>query len=204
MDWSIGVVVVPSGSGKSSIGHQLFGGGQLYDPTGWPQYAPVIDAIAPDGDFNFVTASLAAVGLGSVPVWLRPYPVLSMGEKFRANLARVVCEAPRAVVIDEFTSVVDRQIARVGVATFQKAWRRTEGQCVLLSCYYDILDWVEPDWIFDTTTREFTRGRLRQRPKFNLEIFKTNKSYWRIFEPHYYFKIARYDGREPLCRADWW
>ena len=62
-DWSIGVVVGPSGSGKSSIGHQLFGGGQLYDPTGWPQYAPVIDAIAPDGDFNFVTASLAAVGL---------------------------------------------------------------------------------------------------------------------------------------------
>jgi hypothetical protein len=36
-----------------------------------------------------------------------------------------VCEAPAKVVIDEFTSVVDRQIAKVGALAFQKAWRRT-------------------------------------------------------------------------------
>jgi len=87
----------------------------------------------------------AAVGLGSVPSWLRPFGVLSNGEKFRANLARVICDAPKQVVVDEFTSVVDRQIARFGALAFQKAWRRTGGQCVLLSCHYDILDWLEPD-----------------------------------------------------------
>ena len=50
----------------------------------------------------------------TVPAWLRPYRVLSNGERFRADLARIVCEAPKRVVIDEFTSVVDRQIAKVG------------------------------------------------------------------------------------------
>ena len=51
----------------------------------------------------------AQVGLGDVPTWLRPYRVLSTGQQFRANLARVLCEAPARVVIDEFTSVVDRK-----------------------------------------------------------------------------------------------
>lgn len=72
-----------------------------------------------------MTAALSAVGLGSVPTWLRPYPILSNGEKFRADLARVICSAPKRVVIDEFTSVVDRQIAKIGALAFQKAWRRT-------------------------------------------------------------------------------
>jgi hypothetical protein len=47
------------------------------------------------GDFDAVTAALAAVGLGTVPAWLRPFPLLSNGEKFRANLARAICEAPK-------------------------------------------------------------------------------------------------------------
>jgi hypothetical protein len=40
-------------------------------------------------------------------------PPLSKGERFRADLARIVCEWPAPVAIDEFTSVVDRQIARI-------------------------------------------------------------------------------------------
>ena len=152
LDWSIGVVVGPSGSGKTSIGKQMFGGGKIYEPQGWDKDKPIIDCIAPQGDFNDVTAALSAVGLGSVPAWLRPYHVLSNGEKFRADLAKIVCEAPESVIVDEFTSVVDRQIAKFGALAFQKSWRRTGGKCVLLSCHYDILDWVEPDWVFDTAT----------------------------------------------------
>jgi len=189
LDWSIGVVVGPSGSGKTSIGRQLFGGGKIYEPSGWDTAKPIVDCINPKGDFNEVTAALSAVGLGSVPAWLRPYHVLSNGEKFRADLAKVVCESPENVIIDEFTSVVDRQIAKFGALAFQKAWRRTKGKCVLLSCHYDILDWVEPDWIFDTATGILERGRLRRRPKFDLEIYETNKSYWPFFEPHYYLKL---------------
>lgn len=188
-DWTLGVVVGPSGSGKTSLGRQLFGADAFWSPA-WPDDRPIVDAIAPGGDFNAVTGALAAVGLGTVPTWLRPYSVLSNGERFRADLARVISEAPPRVVIDEFTSVVDRQIAKFGALAFQKAWRRTGGQCVLLSCHYDILDWLEPDWIFDTATRQFARGSLR-RPRFDLEIFETDWRYWPLFEPHHYLKLSR-------------
>ena len=149
--WQIGVIVGPSGSGKTSMGRTLWGPQVLYAPS-WPSDAPVIDAITPGGSFDDVTAALSSVGLGSVPTWLRPFGVLSNGEQFRANLARLIAEAPAQAVLDEFSSVVDRQIAQIGAGAFAKAWRRTGGQAVLLSCHYDILDWVQPDWVFDTGT----------------------------------------------------
>lgn len=97
-------------------------------------------------------------------------------------------EAPPEAVVDEFSSVVDRQIARIGALAFQKAWRRTGGKCVLLSCHHDILDWLEPDWVFDTATCEFTGGRRRRRPEIPLEIWRTDWRYWPVFEPHHYLK----------------
>jgi len=211
-EWGLGLIVGPSGSGKTSLGRQIFGAGAIYDPDDWPHDKPIIEAINPDGDFNAVTGALSGVGLGSVPTWLRPFPVLSNGEKFRANLARVLCEAPAEVVIDEFTSVVDRQIAKFGALAFAKSWKRvfkkTGGQCVLLSCHYDIIDWLEPDWVFDTSTGEYQGRCLWRRPTFDLEIFKTDWRYWHLFEPHHYLKAGNmisavcYVGMvegEPVC-----
>lgn len=191
-DWSIGVVVGPSGSGKTSIGRQIFGENKIYDYTqGWSPDKPIIDDIAPNGDFNEVTAALANVGLGSVPSWLRPFRVLSNGEQFRAGLAKIVCEKPDEIVIDEFTSVIDRQIARIGSQAFQKAWRRgnPKGKVVLLTPHYDILDWIQPDWVIDTKTKTFVRGLLRQRPKINLDIWQVDRSYWKFYKPHYYLDL---------------
>lgn len=191
-DWNIGVVVGPSGSGKTSIGRQIFGENKIYDYTqGWSPDKPIIDDIAPNGDFNEVTAALANVGLGSVPSWLRPFRVLSNGEQFRAGLAKIVCEKPDEIVIDEFTSVIDRQIARIGSQAFQKAWRRgnPKGKVVLLTPHYDILDWIQPDWVIDTKTKTFVRGLLRQRPKINLDIWQVDRSYWKFYKPHYYLDL---------------
>lgn len=187
-DWKIGLVVGPSGSGKTSFGRNIFGGEAFYQPE-WKGEMPIVEEIAPEGSFDDVTSALANVGLGNVPAWLRPYHVLSNGEKFRADLARVLCEKPERIVIDEFTSVVDRQIARFGALAFQKAWRRTSGKAVLLSCHYDIIEWVEPCWIYDTATGKYSGRSLWRRPKFDVEIRKTDKSFWRYFEPHYYLKL---------------
>lgn len=183
--WQIGVVVGSSGSGKTSIGKKL---GKIYTPK-WNKTVPIVDAISPNGAFNDVTAALASVGLGTVPTWLRPYSVLSNGEQFRANLARLICEAPEFAVLDEFSSVVDRQIAQIGAGAFAKAWRRTHGKVVLLSCHHDILDWVQPDWVLDTETARFQWGHVRQRPKFELEIYQCKQADWKLFEPHHYLKL---------------
>lgn len=155
LDWQIGLVVGPSGSGKTSIGRVIFGEDRLYDLyDGWDNSKPIVDCIAPGGDFNAVTGALANVGLGDVPAWLRPFAALSNGQQFRAGLARLMSEAPDRVVVDEFTSVVDRQIAQIGALAFAKGWRRNKGKkIVLLSCHYDIIDWLQPDWVYDTGTK---------------------------------------------------
>lgn len=193
--WHIGVIVGPSGSGKTSLGRAIWPDTPIYDgdSQGWPTDKPIIDAIAPGGDFDAVTAALGSVGLGSVPSWLRPYHVLSNGEKFRADLARIISDAPQRVIIDEFTSVVDRQIAKFGALAFAKSWKRlhkkTGSQAILLTPHYDVIDWIEPAWVFDTATGKYAGRYLWRRPKFDLEIFKTNWSYWRFFEPHHYLKL---------------
>ena len=190
--WSIGVIVGPSGSGKTSLGRAIFGPRAIARlELAWPKDAPIIDAIAPEADCDAATGALSAVGLGSVPSWLRPFGVLSQGEQFRAGLARLLCAAPKRVVIDEWTSVIDRQIARIGSLAFAKAWRRTSGQVVLLTCHRDVLDWLQPDWVFDTATGTFTGDCLWRRPAINLDIWETDWRFWPFFEPHHYLKLPR-------------
>jgi len=191
MQWGIGLVVGPSGSGKTSLGNSIFPGTGLHDLySGWPADKPIIEAILPDGDFNQVSAALAAVGLGDVPSWLRPFRVLSNGEQFRAGLARLMCDSGGQAVIDEFTSVIDRQIAKVGAAAFGKSWKRTGKQVVLLSCHYDIIEWLQPDWIYDTKeARFYSRDCLRQRPAIELTIYRVPGTKWSYFKPHYYLDL---------------
>lgn len=151
--WQIGVVVGPSGSGKSSVLRELV------DEVGWWEAdfawsdVPIIEELSSSRDYAKATAALASVGLGSVPSWLRPRHVLSMGEGFRADMANLLLmehEGGR-VVLDEFTSVLDRQVAKIGAAAFAKAWRRVPGrQIILFTCHYDVLQWLQPDWVLDT------------------------------------------------------
>lgn len=124
-----------------------------------------------------------------MPAWLRPYQVLSNGERFRADLARIISEAPARVTIDEFTSPLDRQVAKFGALAFQKAWRRGAGQALLLSCHYDVIDWLEPDWIFDTATGKYAGRGLWRRPRFELRVYQTDWRHWPLFEPHHYLKL---------------
>lgn len=160
-DWQIGVIVGPSGSGKTSIAREL-------RESGWYDYrvpflgeGSIIKELTSKVSYEKATAALAAVGLGSVPSWLRPYPILSNGEQFRAGLAGLLLDTSGGdgsvlqqrshVYIDEFTSVLDRQVAKVGAGAFAKAWRRLpERQVILITPHYDILEWVLPDWWIDT------------------------------------------------------
>lgn len=192
-NWQVGMIIGPSGSGKTSLGRRAWGAGALHQGFAWGG-APIVEEIAPDRPVDDVTAALSAVGLGSVPSWLRPFHVLSNGEKFRAELARLLLSPLNRVAVDEFTSPVDRQVARIGAAAFAKAWRRVPGrQVLLLSCHRDVLEWTQPDWYFDTEDRTLHWGCL-QRPPLKIDVVETNWRPWKTFEEHHYLKLPNMIG----------
>lgn len=163
-DWNIGVIVGGSGTGKSTIAKELF---PDYLVSGFDYSAASVVDDMPKVDINEITKMFYAVGFGSVPSWLKPYAVLSNGEKMRVDLARALLEKD-FVVFDEFTSVVDRQVAQTASLAVSKAVRRSNKKFVAVSCHYDILDWLEPDWVFDTNTMTNFFGKAHD-PKKDLK-----------------------------------
>ncbi|WP_235633751.1 hypothetical protein ACQ0P8_03960 [Halodesulfovibrio aestuarii] len=66
--WRVGLVIGPSGSGKSSIGNALAAEGfTMHQERAWPDSAPIIDVIAPDGDWQAVTGRCLLWGLVMSP-----------------------------------------------------------------------------------------------------------------------------------------
>ena len=194
--WRIGAIVGPSGSGKSTIARAAFQAGQvaagcLVERFDWPRDAAVVDGFDADLDGRTITAMLNAVGFSSPPAWVRPWHVLSNGERFRCDLARALLTDRELVVFDEFTSVVDRQVARFGSAAIAKALRRGQARCrrfVAVTCHYDILEWLQPDWHLDMATCQLARGSLQpcRHPPIKLEIRRCRRGLWRLFGRHHY------------------
>lgn len=151
-DWQIGAIIGPSGSGKTTLVEALKEAGFTEaELDEWSPDLSILDGIS--GGFDKATGALASVGLGTVPSWIRPFHVLSNGEKFRASLARILNGTATDVVIDEFTSVVDRRVACIGAGAFAKAWRRRPaGRVVVVGPHFDILPWIKPDWVVRTST----------------------------------------------------
>ena len=144
-DWQIGVIVGASGTGKSTIAKELFHE-ELIDGFEYTAKS-VVDDMPKSAKIDDITKMFYAVGFGSVPSWLKPYSVLSNGEKMRVDLARALLEKD-FVCFDEFTSVVDRQVAQTACIAINKAIKKTNKKFVAVTCHYDILDWLQPDWVF--------------------------------------------------------
>lgn len=188
-DWSVGVIVGPSGCGKTTIARELFG--LTDEPMSWDKEKSVVDAFPVGMSIKEIAAAMSAVGFSSPPSWLRPFHALSNGEQFRVTLARLLAESPEIAVCDEFTSVVDRQVAQIASAACAKAVRRSGKKFIAVSCHYDILDWLEPDWVYEPHTAHFYTGRgLHQRPSISLEIVRCDSKAWDIFRKHHYLSAS--------------
>lgn len=182
-DWQIGAIVGPSGSGKTTIARAAFGD-CLAAAKPWPKTKAVVDGFG-KALIKEITHALTSVGFSSPPAWVKPYHVLSNGEQFRCELARALLSDKQMIAVDEFTSVVDRTVAKIGSAALSKAVRRDNKKFVAISCHYDILDWLEPDWVLDMATGRLERRRLR-RPKIKLEIAPVHRCAWELFQRHHY------------------
>ena len=185
-DWNVGVIVGPSGSGKSTIARELFAE-HLITNWEWPDDKSILDGFPKEMSIKEILDLLSSVGFSSPPSWVRPFKVLSNGEKFRVNMARTLAEHPDLAVVDEFTSVVDRTVAQIGSAAIQKTIRRRNQRFIAVSCHYDILDWLEPDWVYQPHTNELYTGRwLHQRPPIELTVRRVHSSAWEMFRKHHY------------------
>lgn len=145
--WNVGLIVGNSGTGKSTIAKQLFGVTDKFEYT----HSSVIDDMPKGCSVEDITKMFYSVGFGSVPSWLKPYHVLSNGEQMRVDIARALLSQD-LTVFDEFTSVVDRNVAKTLCTAIEKAIRKTDKQFIGVSCHKDIIEYLQPDWVFDTDT----------------------------------------------------
>jgi ABC-type polar amino acid transport system ATPase subunit/GNAT superfamily N-acetyltransferase len=186
-NWQIGLIVGKSGTGKTTIAKQLFENAYItsfeYDGE------CVLDDMPKDKSVDEITKAFNSVGFSSPPSWLKPYSVLSNGEKMRCDLARAILTDIDLFVFDEFTSVVDRQVAQIGSFAMQKAIRKTQKKFIAVTCHFDVEEWLLPDWVFNTDTMTFQsfEGQKKNRPEIKFEIYQSaDKGIWKMFSKYHY------------------
>lgn len=183
-DWSVGALVGASGRGKSTLARNLWPDAYLDGGYTWEADCVLDDfdaGLSPDE----ITGALTAVGFSSPPAWLRPYRVLSTGQQHRADLARALTAGGDLVVMDEFTSVVDRTVAKSVSVAVARHVRRTGRQFVAVTCHKDVLPWLEVDWYYDLDDGELRWGRV-QRPPIALHVREGTRQAWPRFRGHHY------------------
>jgi GNAT superfamily N-acetyltransferase len=218
--WTIGAIVGPSGSGKSSLARAAFGDGAT-TAAPWPADLPLIEALDRTETnrphtLKQIAHVLTAVGLASLPTWLKSYRVLSTGERMRADLARAILAArmhadspPPLIVFDEFTSSLDRTIAQtLCLATARLLRREPSVRLVAVLCHTDIVPWLTPDWVVDLSARHEActfgppLGTIDIPNLGLLPIIRAPQALWPRFAPHHY--LGGNLSRAATCYAALW
>ena len=183
LKWNIGIIVGASGTGRSTIAKELFSENYI------KQFSYNKDNILDDMPENCSNEEIFKifniVGFNSPPSWAKPYQVLSTGEQMRCDIARAILENKQLIVFDEFTSVVDRTVAQIGSFAISKTIRQLNKKFIAVTCHKDILDWLQPDWIFDTDTMSFYQGQVLPNTKdhqYNAQSQQQTEKYGIILE----------------------
>ncbi len=188
--FNIGLIVGASGSGKTTFAKKIFGDNcfkEILDPN-----QPVIDQFPDHFEYEECAAMLAGVGLTAVACWIRPAYTLSNGQRARAECALQMAQnADNLIVIDEWTSVVDRTVAKVMSHCIAKHARKTNKKIVLLSCHYDVADWLNPDWVIDCNKQEYVNRRslwqdFKRSEQLKFDIKQVDHSSWKYFSKYHY------------------
>lgn len=192
--WNIGLIVGRSGTGKTTIAKELFGNKVIerFEYT----HESILDDMPKDASIQDILQTLSSVGFSSPPSWLKSYDVLSNGEKMRCDLARAILNKKDLIVFDEYTSVVDRNIAKIGSLALQKAIRKKNKKFIAVTCHYDVQEWLMPDWVFNTNDMRFrvldAEIEKKNRPELKLEFFRTRDTqyFWSFFRRYHYLNTG--------------
>jgi len=166
-NWNIGLIVGNSGTGKTSIAKNVFG---EFNKCEWDDRS-IIENFNDTLKMDEITELLGSVGFNSVPYWLKPFNVLSNGEKTRVELARMISEKD-LVIFDEFTSMVDRDVAKSMSNSVQKIFRNKNKKFIGITCHKDVTEWLLPDWIYDTDESVFFCPKNKEKRHLNLKYLE--------------------------------
>ncbi len=184
-DYNVGLIVGASGSGKTTFAEKFIG----ISKNVLDLEIPIVEQFHEKYTYEECADFLLSVGLSSVPCWIRPAKTLSNGQKFRAEVALQIANTDGIICVDEWTSVVDRTVAKIMSHAIQKFARKQNRKIVLLSCHYDIIEWLLPDWVIDCNTQSYEERRLlRQSRTEQLEfvIAETTSETWKYFSKYHY------------------
>ncbi len=172
-EWNVGLIVGGSGTGKTTIASEVFGNHFMtYDY----KESAVIDDMPQGKSIKEITKAFTSVGFASPPSWLKPYEVLSNGEKMRCDLANCILNDQETIIFDEFTSVVNREVAKTGSYAISKAVRKMNKKFIAVGCHSDIIEWLEPDWIYNTDEQRFFFAQKNTKDqKLNLKYLGLGK-----------------------------
>lgn len=186
--WNVGLIVGASGSGKTTLAKQIFGNECFnFDVD---ESKTVLDQFPSEWSYEQCQNSLNGIGLSQVPCWIRPLYTLSNGQKTRA-VAALQLSKNEDFVVDEWTSVVDRTVAKSMSHCLQKHARSTQRKVAAVSCHYDVLEWLNPDWVIDCNKAMYSDRRslcreFKRDEELQFDIRSIGRESWRYFSKYHY------------------
>jgi len=135
-----------SGSGKSvllrALGEDL--GDEAVDiaDVAVDPGRPIIDTVG--ATFRDALGLLSRVGLNDAFLFLRLYPELSDGQRYRYRIAGMIDSGRRFWLADEFCSTLDRTTARIVAHNIQKLARRSGATLIAATTHVDLEEDLSP------------------------------------------------------------
>jgi len=188
--FNIGVIVGASGTGKTALAKSIFGDNCFKEHLDLTK--PLIDQFPQGFSYDERASFLTGVGLTSIPCWIRPAFTLSNGQRQRANVALSVAFSDKGIVcIDEYSSLVDRTVGQIMSNSIQKFARKKNIKLVLCSCHFDVIDFLNPDFVvnLDQLTYEERRSlssSYQRKTKLEFDVRKVSRKTWSSFSSLHY------------------
>jgi len=200
-DYTIGLVVGSSGSGKTTLIEHIFGENCFYNKI--DEDLPIIEQFPKHLSYDECASLLSGIGLTSVPCWIRPVKTLSNGQKFRALSALAMTSDQEVVLIDEWTSVVDRTVAKAMSHCLQKFARKFNKKIILCSCHYDVMEWLNPCWVIDCNKQTYLDRRslwqtFKRSEQLKFTIREVSRQTWKYFSKYHYLSDKLAGGKNYL------
>jgi hypothetical protein len=81
----------------------------------------------------------------------------------------------------------------------QKYIRKRGRQFVGVTCHYDVIDWLQPDWTLEPATMTFTWRLLQRRPAIEVEVARVGYEAWQLFAPFHYLTAELNKSAQCFC-----